>query len=177
MRSPFDVRPPWNTAWSGAYIVVSRDGAEVDRLHAPEVSRIVFVQPSRTVSAGDLCYALVELSEEFVVFPAETGFAGRVHFERQAFWASKGCIYWADAAAARLPARWMQRRGFGLARSMPRYGRVPRVELAPVVERWALEGPQSWDERRWQRIERGRPFSRLDPHREKHVPTAHGRPR
>ena len=177
MKSPFDLRAHWHTRWSGAHIVVSRDGAEVDRLHAPEVSRIVFVQPGGTLHAGDLSFALVELPEEFVVFPAETGFAGRVHFERQAFWASKRCIYWADAAQARLPSRWLERRGFGLARRAPRYARVPRVELAPEVERWPLEGPQSWDERRWQRIERSRPFSRFDNRREDRLAPAHGRPR
>jgi len=167
MKSPFafERHAHWHTSWSGAHIVVARDGAEVDRIHAPEISRIVFVQPSGTVAAGDLSFALVELAEEYVVFPADTGFAGRVHFERQAFWASKHCIYWADADTARLPSRWLQRRAFGLAPRPPRYGRVPRVELAPVVERWTLEGPQSWDERRWQRIERSRPFSRFDEQR------------
>lgn len=169
MKSPFafERHAHWHTSWSGAYIVVARDGAEVDRIHAPEVSRIVFVQPSGTVQAGDLSFALVELAEEYVVFPADTGFAGRVHFERQAFWASKRCIYWADADTARLPSRWLQRRAFGLAPRTPRYGRVPRVELGPVVERWTLEGPQSWDERRWQRIERSRPFSRFDEQRKR----------
>jgi hypothetical protein len=49
-----------------------------------------------------------------------------------------------------------------LGRREPRYLRVPREQLAGLVDVWPIEGPQSWDERRWQRIERSRPFSRAD---------------
>ncbi|MES3012123.1 MAG: hypothetical protein V4750_00130 [Pseudomonadota bacterium] len=162
MNTPFDLRPRWNTAWHGLDIAVLRNDVEIDRLHAPDVRRIVFAQPSHSTNAGALRFALVELDEEFMLLPAETGFAGRVHFERQAFWAAKTCIYWVDAAQARLPARCLGRRGLSLVRRSPCFGRLPRAELAPIVERWPLEGPHSWDERRWQHIERSRPFARLD---------------
>lgn len=162
MKPTFDLSPRWSTAWSGTDIVVRRNDIEVDRLHTPDIRRIVFVQAADARSVGDLSFALVELDNEFVLFPTETGFAGRVHFERQAFWATKACTYWANTLTARLPARWLCRRGFMLARRRPRYGRIPRAELAPVVEHWLIEGPNSWDERRWQRIERSRPFARVD---------------
>lgn len=162
MRSAFDLSTQWSTAWSGSDILVLRNDIEVDRVHAPDIRRIVFVQPVDTESAGDLSFALVELEHEFIVFPPETGFAGRVNFERQSFWAGKACIYWADSLSARLPPHLLSRSGFALVRRAPRYGRVPIDDLAPLVEHWLLEGPHSWDERRWQRIQRSRPFARID---------------
>lgn len=165
MKAALSLSPGhWSTQWSGTDIVVLRNEVEIDRIAAQAIRRIVFVQPPDTTSAGDAAFALVELDEEFVVFPSETGLAGRVHFERQAFWAAKACVYWVDdAAAARLPPTCTARRGLLLGRREPRYGRVPREQLAALVERWPLEGPQSWDDRRWQRIERARPFaSRAD---------------
>lgn len=161
MNMPFDVGARWNTVWHGVEILVQRNETEVDRLYAPDIQRIIFVHPGDTENAANLSFALVELPDEFVVLPAETGFAGRVHFERQAFWASKACIYWADTSFVRLPPNCLERRGFALTRRAPRYLRVPRAELATVIERWPLEGPHSWDERRWRRIERSRPFANL----------------
>lgn len=162
MKSTFDLSVPLQTAWSGSDLVVSRNDVEIDRLHAPDIERIVFVQSGSSDNAGDMSFALVELKDEYIVFPVETGLAGRVHFERQSFWESKACIYWADAISARLPAQYLARRGFAWARREPQYGRIARAELAPVIEHWLLEGPQSWDERRWQRIERSQPFARID---------------
>jgi|GEM_PF-629110 hypothetical protein len=162
MKASLDLHTRWNTEWSGADIVVLRNDVEIDRVPAASIRRIVFVQPPDTTSAGDAAFALVELDHEFIVFPSATGLAGRVHFERQTFWAAKACIYWVDTGAARLPAACTARRALVLGRREPRYMRVPREELAALVEQWPLEGPQSWDERRWQRIERSRPFSRAD---------------
>lgn len=160
----FDLHTRWNTAWSGGDIVVLRNDAEVDRIHAQDILRIVFVQSSENASAGDLVFALVELTDEFIVFPAETGLAGRVHFERQAFWAAKACVYWSDLLTAQLPAHYLARRGFGLARRAPCYRRIAHAEFTPWLDHWLIEGPQSWDERRWQRIEHSRPFARIDTH-------------
>ena len=149
----------WNTAWLGQDIVVYRDAEIVDRIHAPDIERVVFVYANAGDTPGDLRYAVVELGEEHVIFPAETGFAGRVHFERQNFWQGRNCVYWASERRARLPGRL--RGGWLLRRSMPTYRRLPRVELAPVMEQWRLEGPQTWEQRKWQRIERSRPFADL----------------
>jgi hypothetical protein len=38
--------------------------------------------------------------------------------------------------------------------------RLPHSELAGVIEQWPLEGPQSWEQRKWANIVR----SRLLPH-------------
>jgi len=163
MNRPFDLRSHWNTAWSGVDILVLRNDVEVDRVHAPHIERVVFFQTSAARGSSEPSCALVELANEFVVFPADTGFAGRVHFERQAFWAAKACIYWAETVSVPLPPRCLQRRGFTLMRREPCYTRVPREELKPLLERWVLEGPQSWEERRWQR---GSDRLRAFPHRD-----------
>jgi hypothetical protein len=148
----------WNTAWLGQDIMVYRDGEVVDRVRASDIERVVFVYANAGDTPGDLQYAVVELPEEYVIFPAETGFAGRVHFERQTFWQGRDCVYWVSAQRAPLPMRHRRGRWF-IRRSTPAYLRLPRVELAPVIEQWPLEGPQTWEQRKWQRIERSRPFA------------------
>ncbi len=47
-----------------------------------------------------------------------------------------------------------------LRRQQPRYMRLPHSELGGVIEQWPLEGPQSWEQRKWANIVR----SRLLPH-------------
>lgn len=156
------MRTSWRTAWQGQEIVVYRDEAAVDRVDAQDIERVVFVHQGAGVSPGELLYAIVETSGEVLLFPDYTGFAGRVNFERQAFWAERGCVYWVAERHAALPARlrrgrWLLR-GAGLA-----YARMPRSELAGLLEGWPLEGPQTWEQRKWRRIEDGRPFSNSAP--------------
>jgi hypothetical protein len=148
----------WNTAWVGQDIVVYRDGEAIDRVRAPDIERVVFVYANDGDTPGDMQYAVVELAEEHLIFSADTGFAGRVHFERQSFWQSRNCVYWVSQQRASLPARHRRGRWF-MRRSAPAFLRLPRVELAPVIEQWPLEGPQTWEQRKWQRIERSRPFA------------------
>ncbi|HXD06786.1 MAG TPA: hypothetical protein VN680_12085 [Burkholderiaceae bacterium] len=159
MKPRLDFHPRWHTAWQGHDIVVFRNGLEVDRIHASDIRRVIFVQSGEFLTAGDLECAVVELDDQFVVFPADTGFAGRVHFERQSFWDSRACIYWVSGCSGSLPSDCMRRRGFTFLRRVPRYARIERTRLAPVVESWCLEGPQTWDERRWSRIKSQRPFT------------------
>lgn len=147
----------WRTAWQGQDIVVYRDDTEVDRLHAADIRRVIFVQDGPGLSAGDLAFAVVEFDTEHVVLPADTGFAGLVNFERQAFWAAKDCIYWAALRDAHLPPS-CRRGSWFLLHRVPQYVRLAREELAPLVEQWHIEGPYTWDQRRWQRIENDRPF-------------------
>lgn len=148
----------WHTAWQGPDIVVLHDDAEVDRFKAADVQRVIFVQHGSGEHLGDLSYSVVELPDEFLLLPANTGFAGRVHFERLAFWAEKRCVYWAHESHAPLPGRL--RRGLRLLKpSQPVFGRVPRAELGDTIARWTLTGPQTWDERKWQRIASSRPFA------------------
>lgn len=156
---PFDLTARWSTLWAGDDIVVLRNDAEVERVHAPAIRRVIFVQCVEHV--GELSFALLELADDYLVLPADTGIAARVNLERPAFWADKACLYWSDELSARLPAQCMARRGLSLARH-PCVRRIARAELAPLVEHWLLEGPQSDEQRRWLAIERARPFVRID---------------
>ncbi len=148
----------WRTAWQGPDIVVFRDDEEIDRLQADQIERVVLVHQGRGDTPGDLLYALVELPQDVLLFPAETGFAGRVNFERQAFWAERNCIYWVANAQAHLPLRFRTAHWW-LRLSGPSYARVPRDQFAGSLEQWPLEGPQTWEQRKWRRIAQARPFS------------------
>ena len=151
----------WRTAWQAQDIVVFRDDTEVDRLDATQIERVVLVHRGAGDTPGDLLLAVVELPQSTLFFAADTGFAGRVNFERQAFWAERACVYWVNEARAPMPLRLRRGRGF-LGMAGPVFARLPREELAGVVERWPLEGPQTWEQRKWRRIERSRPFAALD---------------
>jgi hypothetical protein len=152
------MKSSWRTGWQGQDIVVFRNDTEVDRLRAGEIDRVVLVHRGSGDSPGDLVQAVVEIGDSALIFPAETGFAGRVNFERQAFWAERGCVYWVNEARAPLPLRLRPSRWFfGLTSAV--FMRMPRAELAPLMERWPLQGPQTWEQRKWRRIERSRPFA------------------
>lgn len=153
---------PWHTAWQGSDIVVFRNDVEMDRFPAAQIERVIFVHRGQGVKAGDLLFAVVELADECILLPSDTGFAGRVNFERLSFWADKQCVFWVPEHKAALPSRL--RRGLWLLRpSAPAYTRVPRAELAASIEQWPLEGPQTWEQRKWMRIAMGRPFAGLSP--------------
>lgn len=147
----------WRTAWQGQEIVVFGNDLEVDRLHAPSIERVVLVHRGSGDSPGDLLRALVETETDWLLFPAETGFAGRVNFERQQFWADRACVFWVTASQAPLPLR-LRRGAWFLPFDTPTFLRLPRAELNRWIERWPLQGPQTWDQRKWRRIEDKRPF-------------------
>ena len=148
------------TAWHGGDLIVLQGGHEIDRLPTHEIERVLLVCKGSAGTPGDLAFAIVETPTEHVLLPAESGIAGRVHFERQSMWADKACIYWVHENDAPLPRRlrpglWL------LRRRQPGYMRLPRTELAEVVGQWPLEGPQTWEQRKWQRIVRGRTLAPL----------------
>ena len=152
------MRASWHTVWHGQDIVVYRDDQEVDRVPAAQVERVIFLYRDEGDSAGDLEHAVVELADECLVFAADTGFAGRVNFERQDFWAARACVYWVPQAKAALPSR-LRRGRWVLPTGAPQFVRVPRAELAALIEHWPLQGPQTWEQRKWRRIEDRRPFA------------------
>jgi len=153
----------WRTAWQGQDIVVYRDEAEFDRFSADQIQRVMFTHRGSGESPGELELAVVELADEYLVFPSDTGFSGRVNFERQAYWAQRGCVYWVPESRATLPIRLRRGPRF-LGFGPPGYARMPKADLAASVERWPLEGPQTWEQRKWRRIERSRPFGPRDRH-------------
>lgn len=127
---------------------------------AADIERVIIVYADRGATPGDLAFAVLRTASHDLLFPPESGFAGRVHFERQSFWQQRACVYWAPLAQAQLPRRLCQ--GLWILRQhQPGFMRLPRSELDPVIERWPLHGPQTWDERKWERIAQMRPFAAL----------------
>ena len=148
----------WHTQWQGQEIVLYRNDTEVDRLDANRIERVLLLYRGSGDFPGDVVQVVVEVPDECLVFGVETGFAGRVNFERQAFWEERGCVHWVPHAKAPLPFRL--RTGVGWLRlSPPPFARVPRSEIATLLDRWPVQGPQTWDQRKRQRIERAQPFS------------------
>jgi hypothetical protein len=147
-------RPDYSTRWEGDAIVLRDGDSPIDRIAAHEIHRVILVNDGGD-TPSNLHFAVIETAAEHVLLPAETGIAGRVHFERQAFWQQRPCVYWVDAARAPLP-RHLRSGLWLLRRHRPHCTRLPIAELAPVIARWPLEGPQSWEERKWARIVAGR---------------------
>ncbi len=140
------------TRWEGSDLLVLRGEREIDRIASREIHRVILVC-HRGDSPSDLRFAVVETLTDHILLPAASGIAGRVHFERQAFWLQRPCLYWVDDARAPLPRRllpgvWL------LRRQQPGYMRLAHAELAAVIEQWPLEGPHSWEQRKWARIVR-----------------------
>lgn len=156
------MKTTWQTRWLHNDIVVSRDEKEVDRFAADRIERVFFLHRGAGDTPGDIGLTVVEFADEYALFEPQTGFAGRVNFERQAFWQSRGCVFWVAAASAPLP--WRLRLGglAGLARlghsQRTAYRRLPRRDFEAQVNNWPLDGPQTWDERKLWRIEKARPF-------------------
>ena len=149
----------WRTLWQQRDIVVYRDEVEVDRIAADRIARVFLVYRSSGDFPGDVVQSIVELAGDdgYALFESNTGFAGRVNFERQAFWRERACVHWVQAARAVLPwrLRFASWRGDAAGRA---FRRLSHDELAGHVDRWQLGGPETWDERKHRRIERTRPF-------------------
>jgi hypothetical protein len=135
--------------WEGADLVVTRSGVPVDRLASADVQRVILVcRDGDTPSHLD--FALIDTGAEHVLLPASSGIAAPVYFERQAWWTARACIWWLTARHAPLPPRlysgvWL------LRRHQPAFLRLPADELKALVAQWPLEGPQTWEQRRWAR--------------------------
>jgi hypothetical protein len=153
------MKTTWRTLWQQNDIVVYRDEVEVDRLAADAIERVFLVYRGHGDTPGDIAQSVVELAggAGYALFEPNTGFAGRVNFERQAFWQSRRCVYWVAAPAVALP--WRLRLGAWREEANGRaFRRLAREELAACIEQWKLEGPQTWEDRKRRRIERSRPF-------------------
>jgi len=155
------MKTEWLAAWRGMDLLVLRDGIEVDRVHAEDIERVILVNEGAGETPGELLFALIETAVEHLVLPASSGIAGCVHFERQAFWTAHDCIYWLNAGQIALPRR-LRPAMWPLRRAHTAYLRLPRGELAPHLEHWPLEGPQTWEQRKWDRIARTRLLGRVD---------------
>lgn len=151
------------TRWEGPHLLVLDGDTEIDRIAATDIERVILVS-TQGGSPSDLSFAVIQTPMSHVVLPAESGIAGCVHFERQGYWMQRNCIYWANAAQAKLPGRllpgvWL------LRRHKPGYHRLPLSELSGVIEQWPLEGPGTWEQRKWARIAASRPLAQQQPAR------------
>jgi hypothetical protein len=143
-----------STRWEGHHLLVLRNEVVADRLAGADIRRVILVCDHGD-TPSDLSFAVIEVGADHVILPADSGIAGRVHFERQGFWAQHPCVYWTSAAQAPLP-RTLRPGLWLLRRHKPAYLRLPSAELAPLIESWPLEGPQTWEQRKWARIAAGR---------------------
>lgn len=143
------------TAWQGMDLLVLRGDDEIDRVPASDIQRVILAYHRGGETPGDLAYAVLETRDHALLLPPASGIAGRIHFERQAFWAQRPCVYWVPAARAPLP-RALRGGWWLFPRKLPGYLRVPLAEVQADIARWPLEGPQSWEQRKWERIVRSR---------------------
>jgi hypothetical protein len=153
------MKTTWRTLWQQNDIVVYRDEVEIDRVPADLIERVFFVCRGHGDTPNDIAQTVVELGGDagFAVFEPHTGFAGRVNFERQAFWQERRCIYWVAGARAVLPWRLRLAAWRGEANGRA-YRRLGRDELAGCTAAWQAEAPQTWADRKRRRIEGGRLF-------------------
>ncbi len=126
----------WRTRWDGPDIVVLRDDLEIDRFAASAIERIVFVYRGAGHTPGDLLRAIVATPDRLRLLAPETGFAGRVLFERVDEWARRRCVYWVARSAAPLPLR--VRRGNGWLGLSPPWIRTARSDID--LDAWPLKG-------------------------------------
>jgi hypothetical protein len=141
---------PLVTRWEGADLVVLRNAEVADRIAAADIRRVILVCDGGDTPAH-LEFAVIETATDHVLLPAASGIAGRVYFERQPYWTERSCIYWSTGQHAPLPRHlcpgvWL------LRRHRPAYLRLPATELAALIEQWPLEGPQTWEQRKWAQI-------------------------
>jgi hypothetical protein len=138
------------TRWEGLDLVVRRNDEVADRIAAGGIQRVILVCSGGDTPA-DLEFALIETGADHVLLPADSGIASSVYFERQPYWTERSCIYWVTGKHAPLPRHLCS--GIWLLRShRPALIRLPAGELTPLIEQWPLEGPQTWEQRKWAQI-------------------------
>jgi hypothetical protein len=147
----------WHTRWHHETIVVSHNDDDIDRIDAAALQRVLLVCPQGGVAPGDLDLVVFELPDAHVLVRAECGIAGRIHFERQAFWTRHPVVHWLARADAPLPARLS--RGVWPWRGLPHWQRLPRGDLDATLATWPVGPAQSWEERKWQLIRQAHPLA------------------
>lgn len=138
------------TRWEGADLLVLRQQHIVDRIAAADIVRVILVCHGGDTPA-DLAFAVIETPTEHVLLPAESGIAARVYFERQPFWTLRGCVHWVTGRRPPLPRHlcagvWL------LNPRRPPYLRLPAHGLSALIAQWPLQGPQTWEQRKWAQL-------------------------
>jgi len=156
--SPRTKQAPVETYWRADEIVVTRGDGPIDRLRAGAIERVTLVHAGEGESPGEVRAALFEMTDRAVLLGAASGIAGRVLFERQAYWSHRNCIYWVCERRVCWPSalgepRWPFRRP-----RLPQHQTLTYAAAASLLDRAEVSGPHTWDERKRHRIERRRPF-------------------
>lgn len=153
-----DKPAPVKTCWRGDEIVVTQGGQPIDRLRAGRIDRVMLVHAGDGESPSEVRVALFHTAGRAVLLGAESGIAGRVLFERQAYWTQRRCIYW----VAERSVDWTSI--FGAPRwpfarlHLPQHCTLTSTAVATLLDRAVPSGPHTWDQRKQLRIDRRRPF-------------------
>lgn len=153
-----DKPAPVRTCWRGDEIVVTQGGQAIDRLRAKRIDRVTLVHAGDGESPSEVRVVLFHIAGRVVLLGTESGIAGRVLFERQAFWAQRRCIYWVAERSVDWPSvfggsRWPFKRSH-----LPQHCTLTPTAVAALLDRAVPSGPHTWDQRKQHRIERRRPF-------------------
>ena len=147
------MKPVWRTCWQQHDIVVLCDDREIDRIAGDRIDAVHFLCRGAGETPGDIEQAAIRLDDgSWIVAGAETGFAGRVNFEREAFWARKACVRWITGPRATLPMR------LRLGGRSQAWRRLEADALTDAASAWESARCESWAERKRRRIEESRPF-------------------
>lgn len=155
---PRTKQAPVTTCWWADEIVVTRGGEPIDRLRSGDIERVTLVHAGAGESPGEVRAALFELADRAVLLGAASGIAGRVLFERQAYWSQRSCIYWVDQSRVTWLAVLGQPRWPLVRARLPQHCGLTTATAAALLDRAQVTGPHTWDERKRHRIERRRPF-------------------
>ena len=147
------MKPVWRTCWQQRDIVVLCDDTEVDRVTGDRIESLYFLCRGAGETPGDIEQVAIGLDDgSWILAAAETGIAGRINFEREAFWADRNCVRWIPGAKAALPMRL--RLG---GRAQP-WRRLEAGALTEAASAWQSIAPETWAARKQRRIGQSRPF-------------------
>jgi hypothetical protein len=156
--APFKIREtPLRSNWQGDEIVVTRGDELIDHLRADDIGSVTLVHADEGDSPGQVRAAIFELPDRVVWLGAASGIAGRVLFERQAYWSQRNCIYWVSERSVswseiQSESRWP------FSRQLPQHRQLTPAAARSLLDPSDVTGPHTWDQRKQHRIERRRPF-------------------
>ena len=156
--TPRAMQAPVSTCWRCDEIVVSRDRECIDRLPASDIQRATLVHRGEGDSPGEVRAVLLETSERAVLLSVTSGIAGRVLFERQAYWSRRNCIYWVSERRVTWPAAFAGSRWPFVRPRLPQHRCLTPSDAAALLDRAEVTGPHTWEQRKQHRIERRLPF-------------------
>ena len=148
---------PLRSSWHADEIVVTRGDELIDHLQADAIARVTLVHAENGDSPGEVRAALFEMTDRAVLLGAASGIAGRVLFERQAYWSQRNCIYWVSERCV----SWTELQGrprWPFVRQTPQHRPLTLAAAKALLDGSDVTGPHTWDQRKQHRIERRRPF-------------------